>query len=176
MDPLDDMARAIPLAGPAALHRSRVLDRTSFTSVKERAGSVAQCFSETRISSTLDESAIDDEPPLKNCRGYSETQLCPRQRHREPSGPVGASLGVSDGLLSPCPGFLGWNRVARRGKVASKSYEDFRTLRMGWQWEVQVDEKYPSVEVIEVGPLSPAQVEKRTSVVEALPMEILSEF
>jgi hypothetical protein len=54
-----------------------------------------------------------------------------------PSGPMTNPGSALHGFVCPCEGFRGWKAISIRGKVASKSFGDLRTLGKGFDWDVK---------------------------------------
>lgn len=134
------------------------VDRTSFSSIKESDDGVAQSFTTTKTSSYLsrpeDEEAISDglpTPPI------------------EISGLLTNPQSALLGFVCPCNGFKGWKAISIRGKVASKSSGDLRSLSKGFDWEIRRD-----VEVAKKK--DEGSYEAGQAPFELLPMELLSEF
>ena len=161
---------------PASIHlpqkgvdvdRTSHPDRTSFSSVKERAGSVAQSFIDSNVSSfPKDEEAIEEGTSTPS-KGMAVV------------GPASSIIpNAHYGYLCPCEDFRGWKQIAVRGKVASKSFGDLKTLKMGWEWEVREGKKEPRAAVLDLRPEQGrfGGGEKKGCSFERLPMEVLSKY
>ncbi|TVY56579.1 F-box protein, partial [Lachnellula suecica] len=128
------------------------VDRTSFSSIKESDSGVAQSFTTSKTSSYLRAENADEE-------AIADGMVTP---------PVAAGLNPSplQGMVCPCDGFKGWKAITIRGKVASKSFGDLRTLRNGFDWD-GVGVKQEKVK------REKGRCEAGKSPLEALPMELL---
>jgi len=148
---------------PIEVDRKTRPDRTSFSSIKERAGTVAQSFIDSSESSVLrDEEVIEDGTPKSMAAVGPAASSVPRSHH---------------GYLCPCQDFRGWKRIPVRGKLASKSFGDLKPLKFGWEWEVRNEKKEVKAEVLDLRPQQgkDRDGEKKRCSFEQLPMEVLSE-
>ncbi|PQE17008.1 leucine Rich Repeat domain-containing protein [Rutstroemia sp. NJR-2017a BBW] len=120
-------------------------DRTSFSSVKENTAGIVQSFTDNKISSYLryevdgNETAIDEGDS-----GGSLTPPATDAVDHQRMGPLTNPHSALHGFVCPCEGFRGWKQIAVRGKIASKSYGDLKSLGMGWGWDSREESKVDS--------------------------------
>jgi len=104
--------------------------------VKENTAGIVQSFTDNKISSYLryevdgNETAID-EGDSGGSLTPPGTDVVDHQR----IGPLTNPHSALHGFVCPCEGFRGWKQIAVRGKIASKSYGDLKSLGMGWGWD-----------------------------------------
>lgn len=168
------------ITSPPTLTTDRV-DRTSFSSIKETNTGIAQSFTDSKTSSYLrneyliggvgdaSEEAVFDDASL------SSGSRTPPSEERNGNGNVRGRLTESrlHGFVCPCDGFRGWKGISVRGRVASKSFGDLKSLGR-WDWEVKSEDEGVNGEQMMGG-----QMEKKDGVgksaIENLPMELLGE-
>ncbi|ORY56095.1 uncharacterized protein BCR38DRAFT_356048 [Pseudomassariella vexata] len=131
--------------------------RSSFSSVRENDSDVAQTFTSTKVSSysRQDEEAVDDLPPSR-LEMATMTQFVP---------PITQPQSRLHGSWVPAvaaDGFQGWKQIGVRGRQASRSYGDLRSLKIVWSTPVTPNKTK--------GPDRPAP---GMSPIERLPLELL---
>jgi hypothetical protein len=154
-------------------------DRTSFSSVKENTAGIVQSFTDNKISSYLryevdgNETAIDEgdsggslTPPGTDAVDYQRM------------GPLTNPHSALHGFVCPCEGFRGWKQIVVRGKIASKSYGDLKSLGMGWGWDSREESKVDSQSQLST---DKATVKDDASIpgkspIETLPTELLGKL
>jgi hypothetical protein len=123
--------------------------RSSFGSVKEDTGGIAQSFLDT---SKQKEGSSEDNTPVVD---------------------MTAAVDQMPDFCCPCGGFMGWKQIRLRGRKMSKSYSDLsilghRSSSTGWMWDTT--SKRPIIKEVA------AEVEEKrpTLTIEDLPVEVLS--
>lgn len=123
--------------------------RSSFGSVKEDIGGIAQSFLDTS----------------KHKEGSSEDKTSVVD--------MTAAVDQMPDFCCPCGGFMGWKQIRLRGRKMSKSYSDLsilghRSSSTGWMWDTT--SKRPTIKEVAV------EVEEKrpTLTIEDLPVEVLS--
>jgi hypothetical protein len=99
-----------------------MVNRSSFSSIRENDSDLTQTFTSSRVSSLLatHEHAIEDDEPRNT---MVEAQFRPPVTH-----PDSRLLGY----WSPADTFKGWKQINVRGKLASKSFGDLQLLNLAW--------------------------------------------
>jgi hypothetical protein len=134
--------------------------RSSFSSVRENDDGLAQTFTRSKISSYTNEAedVFDESPSSENDQPFFQPPLT------NPHSQL-------NGFWAPAPTFRGWREIPLKGKKASRSAENLRSLVMSWS-----------------PPLTPnnePEVKKRTSStayevgrapIETLPSEVLGKW
>lgn len=131
--------------------------RSSFSSVREEDDGlhVAQTFTRSKVSSytQANEEVFDESPSLEISQPSFHAPLT--QPHSR-----------LHGIWVPADSFKGWREIPLKGKVASRSFENLRSLHMTWS-----------------PPPTPAPVVKKPtsyvagkSPIESLPSEVLGTF
>lgn len=139
------MPRALAFADPGS--------RSSFSSVRENDDGLAQTFTRSKISSYTQapEEVFDESPSAELPQSVFQPPLTqPHSKlHR---------------FLYPADGFRGWRHIPIKGKKASKSCEDLRSLHMTWDSPAAPQKPIPNKHPVGKSPL------------ETLPPEITGMF
>lgn len=124
--------------------------RSSFGSVKEDIGGIAQSFLDT--TTTRPKEGSEDNTSVVD---------------------MTAAVDQMPDFCCPCGGFMGWKQIRLRGRKMSKSYSDLSILghgssSTGWMWDTT--SKRPTIKEVAV------EVEEKrpTLTIEDLPVEVLS--
>ncbi|KAK4188797.1 putative F-box protein [Podospora australis] len=119
----------ITMAGDRSPTPDRV-SRSSFSSIRENESILPQTFSTTKISSYLDQEAIDDlpspSPTGSTSSNDSHDGLTMIQTQFQP--PVTNPHSKLLGYWTPADSFRGWKEIQVKGKLASKSFGDLQVL------------------------------------------------
>lgn len=127
--PRDCPPEYLTMAGDRSPTPDRV-SRSSFSSIRENEGILPQTFSTTKISSYLDQEAIDDlpspSPTGSTSSNDSHDGLTMIQTQFQP--PVTNPHSKLLGYWTPADSFKGWKEIQVKGKLASKSFGDLQVL------------------------------------------------
>ncbi|KAJ9133528.1 Leucine Rich Repeat domain-containing protein [Pleurostoma richardsiae] len=108
---------------PATLEK---LDRSSFSSIREKDSDLAQSFTVSKVSTynnPENEHAVDDLPASPAMATMVQAEYLPPLTH------PGSKL---HGYWYPADGFKGWKQINVRGKPASRSFGDLHALNLSW--------------------------------------------
>lgn len=140
---------------PVGSSSSDRASRSSFSSIRETDSDLAQTFTSSKVSSSLEfDEDVVETPPLRGA--MVETRLVP---------PLTRQDSRLHGYWSPAESFRGWKQINVRGKLASKSFGDLQVLKLAWN--AAAAPKLPRPK----GANPPGD-----SPFEQLPVEILSRF
>lgn len=152
------------------------VDRTSFSSIKENSSGVAQSFTDSKTSSYLrHEFELDGSEDAILDDGSSSGSTTP-VLERKPAGAEVKMLNpysALHGFVSPAEGFMGWKSISIRGKTASKSFGDLRSLAMKFEWDCKVEKEE---RVVQDGAKVGGESLSGQSPFEKLPTELLGEL
>lgn len=122
----------------------RLVDRNSFSSVKEDDCGIAQSFTDTKQSS-IQPALLTTVGPAAEERISNDTMAT-------------ALLTQAPAFCCPCGQFKGWKEVHLKGRGLSRSYGDLRLLggdwSKGWEWG-----KTPQVRSLELPPVAAPVIE-----------------
>lgn len=142
--------------------RERLIDRSSFTSVKENDCGIAQSFTD-----------------FKETPSHTTTTVNGVATGDVPTGTTAATLTIqAPAFCCPCGQFKGWKEVRLKGRGLSKSYGDLRLLggdgSQGWEWGKSPVQLVPTIPKLpEKKKIAPAPYPPGQSPLETLPAEIL---
>lgn len=105
-----------------ALSPSDAGSRSSFSSVRENDDGLAQTFTRSKVSSYIEapEDVFDESPTSEISQPSFQAPLT------QPTSRL-------HGFWYPPDSFKGWKEIPIKGKLASRSFEDLRRLRMTWE-------------------------------------------
>lgn len=106
---------------PGAISPSEKTARSSFSSVRENDDGLAQTFTRSKISSYTNEAeeVFDESPSSESSQPFFQPPLT------NPHSQL-------NGFWAPAPTFRGWREIPLKGKKASRSLENLRSLVMSW--------------------------------------------
>ncbi|KAG9257439.1 leucine rich repeat domain protein [Emericellopsis atlantica] len=106
---------------PGAISPSEKTARSSFSSVRENDDGLAQTFTRSKISSYTNETeeVFDESPSSESGQPFFQPPLT------NPHSQL-------NGFWAPAPTFRGWREIPLKGKKASRSLENLRSLVMSW--------------------------------------------
>ncbi|KAI6778785.1 F-box protein-like protein [Emericellopsis cladophorae] len=106
---------------PGAISPSEKTARSSFSSVRENDDGLAQTFTRSKISSYTNEAeeVFDESPSSESGQPFFQPPLT------NPHSQL-------NGFWAPAPTFRGWREIPLKGKKASRSMENLRSLVMSW--------------------------------------------
>lgn len=116
---------------PRRIPSPEMVNRSSFSSIRENDSDLAQSFSYSRISSYINlqnEQAIDDTPSPSPSPPAMATMV-----QTEFLPPLTRPNSKLHGYWYPPDSFKGWKQINVRGKLASKSFGDLQSLNLTWK-------------------------------------------
>ncbi|CZR58024.1 related to Leucine Rich Repeat domain protein [Phialocephala subalpina] len=144
------------------------VDRTSFSSIKESHGGIAQTFTDSKTSSYLHNQVYNEDAIIDDSSSGNRT---PEVERREFGGMI-TNPHSNLFAFTPCDGFKGWKDIPLMAQtiknIKSKSYSDLARLHRGFQWEVGHGDRMDLDEKEEDTILPPGK-----SRLESLPTELL---
>jgi len=149
---LDHATMLMKASLTGAFSPSEKTARSSFSSVRENDDGLAQTFTRSKVSSyTNDAEEVFDESP--------SSELSQHAFH----APLTQPNSKLHGFWAPAPTFRGWREIPLKGKKASSSFENLRSLCMTWS-----PASTPTIEKPKKTTYAPGQ-----SPLETLPSEVL---
>lgn len=160
------------------------VDRSSFSSVKESHGGIAQSFTDSKTSSYLRNqvSYTDNEGAIIDDFVTASGLQTPKEEFKQQQEEgIGMLTNPQSNLFAftPCDGFRGWKDIPLMAQavknVKSKSYSDLARLDRGFQWESVEKEDRMDLDVV-AEEMKDDTLQPGKSKLESLPTELLGEL
>ncbi|KAE8452516.1 hypothetical protein EG329_000419 [Mollisiaceae sp. DMI_Dod_QoI] len=151
------------------------VDRSSFSSVKESHGGIAQTFTDSKTSSYLRNEVFNFENEDAILDDISSGSRTPEPERRVLGTGMLTNPQSNLFAFTPCDGFRGWKDIPLKAQTTkstkSKSYSDLARLHRGFQWEVNHGDRM-DLDAVPEDKKSDAPAPGKSKL-ESLPMELL---